>query len=440
MHRWTLPLRAMLLGIALFLTVGVATGQRLEDGKNAFENSMRPLRDLPKQLFSGEVPANPNEKRHVEAIDLLAKDITYPLIWETQASRPKATKLNNIVEDFGSRLATMTRFRGNTTAMQHLYVRQVIDRVQEVVQKGKPIAAVNAARILAMIPERKSDSRLVVQTEQEWAADVLPRLAEGNADHYVAVVAGLLDDAKTPPDGVRYYLLQGAADVLSMPKQSPPLVKKETEEKIYQAAAKLVGQKVVFPKATPRQEIDGYRRLRAEAVRVLAQARVPAVGTKVNPALVLARVAGNDESLMPGARLQERIEAVIGIAHLGATAGKFGEFQLDAAVAEMCRAVVAFGNTAGENLDSKPAQRARPWKTDAARMYEALDELKATVKTPFVQNAVKQCQTVLASIERGTAGNANALSDWLKTNYPEPKPVFRTDPASVVKSADKPAE
>ncbi|MFO0880157.1 MAG: hypothetical protein U0840_22645 [Gemmataceae bacterium] len=438
---WRTSLRVAILSFLLVVALqSPLSAQRLDDGQVAFEDKARPTRILRQQLFKGDFQADPRDKNHLEAIEIAAKEVTYPLHWKTMAGRPKSGEVNQIVEELDSRLMQMSRFRATTMAMQQLFTRQVIDRIQEVIQndKVKPIASINAARMLMRIVERRSQ-RDLPQTEKEWTEDVLPRLAEGNAEQLAVTTATLLEDPRSN-DGVRYYLYRAANQLLSLPKQSPPLVKSETEARLFAAAVKQIEKKVPFPKATPRQDVDGYRILRREAIRLLAQARLPVVG-KDRVGLVLARVAGQDASIIPPPRLDERIEASIGLAHMGAALAKFPDFHMDYAAAQIARTVVEFGAAASPNLEAKPNVRLAPWKVDAARLGEAIETLRGEVKLPYVQQATDQClKQVTSAIERGTASNHNNLRDWLSENPPMATSLFKGDETTVIKpGAEAPA-
>ena len=231
---------------------------------------------------------------------MAAKEVVYPLYWDTVGPPPARGKLDKQVVDFESRLAQMTKFKAATEAFQQMYCRQVARAPQEVILRGKPIAGINAARMMAAIPERRLE-RGVLQGVQAWADEVQPRLADGNAEYMAGLFLSLLGDPKVN-DGVKYYALRGLGSLVGLPKQTPPLLKQETEEKAIQTATRLVEKKTRFPKATPRGEVEGYKILRREAVKVLAQCRTPIVG-KERPALILAKVAGNDQGIVPSPRL-----------------------------------------------------------------------------------------------------------------------------------------
>src|SRR5262249_9910950 len=146
--------RSPLALLALALTLGPVLGQGLNDGEVALEKKARETRLLRVALFKGEVHADPANKEHQEAIEGAAKDAIYQLEWKT-GGRPKEGEVNYLVANFESSLLQMTKSRNNTQTMQRLFCQQAIDRALEVIQNSKPIAAINAARMLSLIPERR---------------------------------------------------------------------------------------------------------------------------------------------------------------------------------------------------------------------------------------------------------------------------------------------
>ena len=66
-------------------------------------------------------------------------------------------------------------------------------------------------------------------------------------------------------------------------------------------------------------------------------------------------------------------------------------------------------------------------------MVEALDGVKANVKTPYTLEVLKQCEGVLLPIEKGSTGGGNALQDWVKTHEPPVKSLFKSGDDSTVK-------
>jgi hypothetical protein len=442
----SLPGRSLLLA-ALVLAVGAsARAQRLDDGESTLQEKGKKTRLLRVDLFKGTTTADPKDKDHQEAAAIAAKEVTYPLYWNTSGlEMPAPMVMYRLVDTFRSRLNQMTKFKAATAVYQQMYCRQVMDCAQEVLLKSrmaaggreelitKPIAAINAARILASIPERGLD-RGAPQSDKSWADDMAPRLAEGNGEHLATIALGLLEHPQVAKnDGTRYWLLRTLASLVSLTKITPGLLKKDTEEKAIAAAMKIVDKKVVFPKATPRQEVEGYKMLRREAIRVVAAGGVPMLSGKERPALTLARIAGRDPEVVPPPRLEEQLDAAMGLARMGAVAAKFPDYQPDYTVVQIALTVRDFAIQADASTAKVIDPRKRPWKVDAAKLIEALEALKSGVKNTYVQDAVKQCLNVVTLIEKGDQGNGANLGDWLAANPSPAKTVIKGADDTAVK-------
>jgi hypothetical protein len=435
-----IPLCRLLVVLALLALPPIVHAQRLEDGREKFDLSaaVRQTRALRNELFKGIAKADPADNNHQKAIEIASKEFVYPLYWDTQGTTVTRGRINRVVEDFTSRLSQMSRsaeMRDRTAEMQQVFCRKSMDRIVEVIDKGKAIAGVNAALMLYRIVERRLE-RGVPVSEKTWADEVLPRLADGNGEHLGEVVLNLLASPRAN-DGVKYYLFRTMANLVGVPGKMP-LLKKPTEEKIIQAAVDFVDKPVPFPRNAPREEVGGYQVLRREAIKVVAQAPSATVGVKGKPGLTLARIAAADTTVNPPPHLSERIEAAVGLCRLaGRTAGK-GDLQADYAAAAVARGVQAFGMAAAANIDKKGLERGRPWKVEAARLIEAIDGLKAAAGNAYVNDAAKQCRDLLEPIERDKAGQANTLGEWLEGNPPKSTSLYKGDSSTTVKPAATP--
>ena len=427
------PVRLSLFALMALGLIGPALAQRPEDGEIEFEKRLRVSRIMREQLRKGELSANPKEKEHVTAIDDTARTIVYPLYWRTIPPKPEAGKINAVVDDFVSKLADLQGRRPNTNPFIQLLCKEVIVRCVEIIQhpRGKPIAGINAARILATIPQRRMDRGALV-SEKTWIEETQPRLADGNAEFLAETCLTLIADPKMT-DGHRYWLYRCLASLLSLQVQTPSLLKVETVDKILVKSLEQIAKKVVFPKATPRQEVEGYKMLRQQAVIVLASARRPTVGDKGRPILVLARIAGGDTDITPAPRLSERVEAAIGLAHMGVASAKIADVQMDYVMGAIVSTVIEFGKQGNGNLAEIPIKRQHPWKVDAIRLSEALDELKLGVKAPrYVPDAIGECQSkVLSDLEKNLTCKFNELADW--PTKPTSKALFKSDPTTTIK-------
>jgi hypothetical protein len=216
-----------------------------------------------------------------------------------------------------------------------------------------------------------------------------------------------------------------------------PLLKAATEEKAVTLALNFINRNPKFPRSTPRDEIEGYKVLRREAVKVVAQARGATVGEKGQVALALARIAAGDDRVKPAPRPDERLEAALGLCRLIGRAGKSPGFQADYAVPSVVRAVQAFGMAANANIEKTGLERTRAWKIDAARLLEGVEVMKGDGKDKYTADAAKQCADALTPLQNGnTSARVADLNEWLKTNVPASKSLYQGDDDATVKPAE----
>jgi hypothetical protein len=428
----------------LALTVGRAQDAGQIDEETKLETLRRATKDVAGQIFKAQISFDPNNKQHLEAVNVEAKLATYPLIYRSNELEPPKppsvttpafaparviTDTHGLAESYLGKMAS-PKNRESYGELPSAYSRSLLQRSREVMLNGKPIVTLNAARIFNLVTEREPG-----QSYKEWTEAVVPRLRNGTAEELLSISAELITaDPRKFNDGARIYLLRAAHDVLAMPPQKPALYKPETAEKVVRAAMSVATRKVNFPKATPRGEIEGFKILRAEALRVVGLSPV-ARFDKESPALLLARVGSNDESLNPPPRVEEFIEASIGLAQIVQQAARTKDttLQADYAAQQIARAVGAFGKAAEANLESKGLARRRPWKTDAARMLEAIDPLRSS-KDTYVADVGKRCRGVLLDIMSDRVGQGNVLATWADSTAPPSTSLFKGDAASTVKA------
>jgi hypothetical protein len=421
--------------VLTFTAVLLAQDGGIKESETDFSDKKLPkTRALRLLLFKGEVIADPSNKAHAEAIDIAAMELTYPLAWQGRLLRPEKAEQSKVIKEtvdaFETRLRNLSRHKvkSDVANLQRLYVKQAVIRARDVILAGPPIASVNAARILALIPYRQPGD-----STKDWAEEVLPRLQGDTAEELLSTCADLIAaDPKKVNDGVRIFLLRTAHDVLALPKQSPPLYKQATADKAVLAAMGVVTRKVVFPKATPRGEVEGFKMLRAEALRVVARASAPTIGT-ARPALLLAQVAGNDESVNPPPRVEEQLEAAIGLSRVTANATKVADFNADYAAQQVARAVTQIGVVHDANKEAGPMARLRPWRVDGGRLVEAVD-LMAGIKDPYVAEVVRRTREVGLGMEAGRGSGAEGLGTWVAGDAkPASTSLFKGGEPSTIK-------
>src|SRR5206468_687961 len=123
-----------------------------------------------------------------------------------------------------------------------------------------------------------------------------------------------------------------------VPKQDPDLLK-DGRDKIAREVLAFTEElnKRKFPVAGSQLVVEGFKALRREAVRVIARYPSPFLGNKEHPALFLAQIAGNDKRLNYEPRLDERLEASIGLARMQATGPIAGGYNPDYAAEMIAR-------------------------------------------------------------------------------------------------------
>jgi hypothetical protein len=286
-----------------------------------------------------------------------------------------------------------------------------------------PLASVNAARCLV----------LLVEAGSEEAAEAL---------------GDTLKDPRSN-DGAKYWALMGLnrqlrlwAQAAAAPEPPPlPPDRKAKEAHYAQILIEAIGRKP--PKdaleVTP-EETEGLRVLRREAVRALAQFRNPGISDDkgfltLRTAQPLLRVAVND-NLTPEARLDEQIEAAIGVARMQARL--LPTYQPDYAAYNLGEFAAEFVRRAG----LEPPQF--PWKYYAARFSDALETMRDDLKdfpdkkaAAYVGQLVSKTLPVLKEVEANGKADASDLKVWLSTNPPPNTTLYKGVADSAVKPLDR---
>jgi hypothetical protein len=379
-------------GLLILVLAATASAQSLEDGWDPLSKAEGKHRTEIKNFFDGSVPMNPAAKADVDVVDLAAKVVTWRYVLDA-GNEKKPGALDAIYQELDNRIRSLAKPKVKEASpdLGKVYSHYVMVHAVEVVNfpTAKPVARLNAARSLA-------------------------RLAElGQGELADALVEVLRKDLKQDQgrDGVRYWVLRGLHDLLALPPQMPPLF---DESKVTLAILEFLDQPPFVSAGAPAEEIEGFRMLRREAVRALAQTHAPALPGVTDmakqPAMWLARFAGNDKSLQPPPRLDERLEASLGLAHMRASK-QVPNYQADYAAQQIGLFLEAFGKAANSEKEEKVAfKRQRPWKVDAARLKDALTAMREEVKDPHVAKVVEVGLRVLEAVKKREAAEAGDLS------------------------------
>lgn len=378
--------------------------QTLNDGWSALEGKLRGVSVRFRGFTTGAETVDPNDKGHVEAIDLLAKSYTYGVYLRKLDTQPDGIKKE--FKEFDSDLSRILKVK-NSPAMQPLaevFSNRIRIHALEVLQlkDALPIHKLHNARVLAGVAE----------------------LGQGSVAETLTTV---LND-RQQNDGVHYYMLKGLDELL--PHLQPP-----QQAKCAEALVAFLEQKKGPAKNASIEEIDGFCFLRREAIRALAKIHTPAINDKVRPALVLARFAGNDSRLQPPPRVDERVEAAIGLAQMQ-TAPKDTEYQADYAAGQIAKCLGAMARMADKERANN-IQRTYPWKILGTQLKGALETLKKNNgKNPYVVQIADKGGQLLTKVINGAQINPNDQTWWSsQESDPPSKELFRGSADSTVTPA-----
>jgi hypothetical protein len=369
---------------------------------------------------------DPSNTQQPLAIDAAAKWAAYRLTWGFEKDPGKINPINALFHEFDVTLESLHNGKEKTQKVSELFIKQVIAHAAEVLNTKKAVYRLNGARLLARIAE---------QGPNETQADVLARLAGTNeADLADALTAAIKDPAQI--DAVKYWAFRGLRYLLALPPQKPtPLLPRANEEAALEAVVKfLQDRNKDFPPGTPADQIDGFRMVRREAIAALAQGRYPTLADKSRPTWLLLKVAARD-GILPEPRLDERVEAAIGGAHAQPDLDK--DYQPDYAAHQLGLFVADFAAHYSLSKQESPPDTSFPWKVDASRLIEALEQLKAQTKDAHLAKVVDESVKLLANIEKGLAANPFALEQLLKGEPSPSSELYKGDAASVVKPANR---
>jgi hypothetical protein len=390
--------------------------QPIDKGKLESRYS-KDLKQVIEDLTKGKAAAKDN----ADAVDVLAQWHTYRVTWPENQTLTGGISGNprGVYTELEAFLAETTKNKPVTTPLLEMFSADVAEHMKIVLQNDKPIARVNGARILARIAE----------AGQEEVADLL---AESVQD-------------PRQLDAVKYWALKGIKELFVQAGQQKATVfqskvGREREVRCLAAVGEALTRKITIPEDLPRDEKEGLRVVRREAVRALALNRRPAIvddkGAVVDsPALTLLRVARSDE-LVPEPRMDARVDAAAGVARMSAKA--FEGYQSDYAAYQLAWFIADFAQGHETNIPAKEA-----WKVDAAKLADALNIMKAeTAKLKegkFVADVADHCLAVIAIIESGGKTKPDALAEWLTKNEPVNKSLYRGVADSIIRDLTKDA-
>jgi len=261
--------------------------------------------------------------------------------------------------------------------------------------------------------------------------------------------------------GTKFFAARGLRNfyLLALTPEDDQKVRfKDKERESRSIKALLAAMDMKPPQSPPAnaEELEGILYLRREVVRALGASRYPALlgaagASQSKTALVLARVLRND-GFDPAPRLDEQVEAAIGLARLNVSPDPnykaANEYRLDVAASHIGRFLL---DLARRHQSRKEDEKANPstkqaWKTFGARLGVALGSLSAEANVlrrndpvknrstvEFVNQIVKLSSPILKGIEADGTPAASDLGDFLEKTTLDKEPIYRGDPASIIK-------
>jgi hypothetical protein len=378
--------------------------------------------EVVQNLLNGKVQP---EDSHAKAIDMAAQWFAFRLTWRTiQQADPKKNTgtLRAVHLEFDRLMNTAEKTKNNNKKALARFTAQMMKRLGEVLAKGNLQARVHAA----MMAQR------LCQTGRPELIGFLVKMLQGK------------------DEVVKIFAIKGLREVFRQQPAPPedPKDRNAHNTTVYGAALeallKYISPKLDIPeKASEADKEFLYRTpryFRREAIRALAQIRQPALvidkGGKVEGPIayhLLRILAARD--VVPPPILSEQVEAAIGVCRLPSQPED--AYQPDLALALVGRFIAGElveqynrdwertgDTTLTRNKEKKIA--AEPWKTHAARLAQALTDMKTATKgdkVKLVADIAGKAQDILKVMEGRRKKVGDELPRLLTKALAELKPA-----------------
>ena len=372
------------------------------------------------KLLRGEIEYDSKKKEHAQAVDVNARFYAYRVSQPDIQQEPG--KLDTVFREYESILRQL-RTRPNN-AFNTNFLSRILERSKEVLPNAVPVARINAVRMQSMVPVELNTCDILGQRT----------LPEQLMDNFVNVVE------KAPDDGMRLYALKGIRETyralrpMAVVKKSSDRVflKPEIETKVAEALVKIIETPKNYAADASPDIIEGYRVLRREAIKGLAQSRVQMPSEKAKTAYLLSKMATGAD-VKPEPRFDERVEAAIGLLNMRPQQNDANEFNLEADLYAFGVFLVEFFQkftTRNEN----DLEKLLPWKIYAARMNDSLDSLKQEVKNPYLDEMFSKVVGGLNDLEKTEKGSVPQLNTFLQAKQPASLLIYKKVAGSEVKA------
>lgn len=380
------------------------------------------------ELIKGTKVFNPKDAATIAAVEDVARyqiySFTYPKNIENKTDKgPELNKQFLEAEQQMRAILLSDKNRLNTQALVDLYYGAIISNTATVAKTDNLVSRVNALRMMG-----SAASLLATRDEASLKAIVnIPTLIK-TGDLLLDKVAPFV--TKAPDEATRYYALRAVRETLKvnqlLRENLPAKSLNPTKEAIcLKAAAQLVTAPPAYALELPKNsaEMEGFRGLRREAIRALANASSPLLPEDFSPVYVLA-LCINDPGLNPEARLDEMAEAAAGMARMAPLDKNDADYSPEYTLVLIGRFIQKFAERYSTKGNSE-FDKANSWKTQAARLTESLDFFRNRYpKNTFIQEMSLTYIDFLLAVEKGQ-------TDFKAVNVEDKLNVWMRDPTKI---------
>jgi len=370
---------------------------------------LKETRSYDREGFRNEFKKDPEPPtpQQLQQTEIAVRTAVYPLT--EHKFHLERRRMGRLIDEADSLIKQVFNPESTNTPLQKEFGKKMVEELDRVMapKQQAAIARINAGRVLA---------RLAEESGYEETVDLLVKV--------------ITDPDEV--DGARFWACRGLRNLFARAGKKLPLnVGAARRQKALEALVAFIQRKPEVTKMTPEEELNGLRVLRREAVRALAELRDPgAAKPNAHAALTLVRVLAGDTGLVPSPRLDEKVEAAIGVCQLRPDAK--GDYQPGYGAFFVGRFLVELGSKYAARKSNR-----EPWKIHAARLDEALRASAAAFPADkTVKEVARLGADIARSVQQGSdAGGArNALDAWLRqpANVPTQASVYKSDPKSVV--------